>query len=87
MNNSFPTYTKVNNVEHICNGYYRTSYICFFPFENFETFITQLQFANFFWRLHCKIFIVFLIAIVGLFSAFSGRFPSINKYGKSYSIV
>lgn len=48
MNNSFPTYTKVNNVEHICNGYYRKSYICFFPFENFETFITQLQFANFF---------------------------------------
>lgn len=49
MNNSFPTYTKVNNVEHICNGYSRKSYIIlFFRFEIFETIITQLQFANFF---------------------------------------
>lgn len=48
MNNSFPTYTKVNNVEHICNGYSRKSYILFFPFEIYETIITQLQFANFF---------------------------------------
>lgn len=48
MNNSFPTYTKVNNVEHICNGYYKKILHLVFPFEIFETIITQLQFANFF---------------------------------------